>query len=185
MPENVKKKKRHALGQTSASALPAWYAWAAVAAMFLIAFPVFSRALGGDWLASHLSLGEWLLLPLGVLSLTLGLVTLSRVPERTLLPMWLAAMAPGVLWLLAECLSMFKNGMGRNGGDLLLAWTVRLLFPAIAFLPLLVQETWRDRLFWALCAGMAANVAAIIIQLASGESGRIGALEFTMVVSLR
>ncbi len=171
-------KKRLAVVTDSVAEPPAWFAWLAVAAMFLLPFPALSRMLGGEWLASHLSPGEWLLLPLGVLSITMGLLTLSKLPERTLLPLWIAAFLPGALWLIGICLAMVKNGIGATGGDLLLAWLVRLVFPALAFLPLLPIGKWRDRLFWALAAGVVVNVIAIFLQLSQSEEGRFGAFDF-------
>jgi Lipid A core - O-antigen ligase and related enzymes len=171
-------KKRLAIAADSVPEPPAWFAWLAVAAMFLLPFPALSGMLGGEWLASHLSPGEWLLLPLGVLSITMGILTLSKIPERTLLPLWIAAFLPGALWLLGICLSIVKNGIGATGGDLLLAWLVRLVFPTLAFLPLLSIGKWRDRLFWALAAGVVVNVAAIFVQLSQSPGGRFDAYDF-------
>ncbi len=180
MPEHLKKtKSKHAPLRNSVIEPPVWFGWLAVAALFLLPFPTLSSRLGGDWLATNLSPGEWLLLPLGVLSLTLGLLTLSRLPERTVLPLWLAAIFPGVLWIFAELLAMFKNGMGVSGGDLLIAWTVRLIFPTLVFLPLLTLTVWRDRLYWALTAGIMVNVAMILVSVYSGGAPRFSAFDFT------
>lgn len=164
---NDNRKKKRQTAAVPLSTVPDWYGWLAVAAMFLLPFPALSALLGGDWLAGHLSPGEWLILPLGVLSLTLGLLTLGRIPERTILPLWMAAAAPGVLWLAAEALAMIKNGMGRSGGDLMIAWIARLVFPALAFLPLLAETLWRDRLYWALAGGLFVNLAVVVSRMLS------------------
>lgn len=161
MTDNERKRKRQSV-TTRMTSLPEWYGWLATAAMFLLPFPALSGRFGGEWLASQLSPGEWLLLPLGVLSLTLGILTLNRIPERTILPLWIAALAPGAFWVAAEALAMYKNGIGQTGGDLLIAWTVRLVFPALAFLPLLADDVWRDRLYWGLTGGLFVNLAYVI-----------------------
>ena len=142
---------------------PDWYGWAGVLAMFLI---VAVRIEGGDgaWFFPLLSLGEWLLLPLGVLSLTMGFLSLSRIREKTVLPIWLSAILPALLWLAAVGLSMLSNRVGPAGMDLILSWAVHLIFPSLAFLPLLTIRPWRDRLMWALAAGVIINVVAVFFQ---------------------
>ncbi len=142
---------------------PDWYGWLGAAAMFLlVAVRVSHHA--GPWFFPLLSLGEWLLLPLGVLSLSMGFLSLSRIRERTLLPLWLAAIFPALLWLAAMGASMLKNRSGSPGMDLFLAWAVHLVFPAMAFLPLLAIRVWRDRLMWALAGGLAVNVVLVFAQ---------------------
>lgn len=145
---------------------PDWFGWLGVAAMFLLPL-VRLRHGGGVWYFPLLSLGEWLLLPLGVLSLTMGFLSLSRVRERTLLPLWLSAIVPAVLWLLAAGTSMLYNGVGPGGGDIFLSWAVHLIFPTLTFLPLLTMRVWRDRLMRALAAGLALNAVYIFLQARS------------------
>lgn len=160
--------RRHRHGKTkrltaAKLAPPDWFGWTAVAAMFLLV--VARLPLGGSaWTFPLLSFGEWLLLPLGAAALTMGLLALWKVRERTWMPLWLSAVAPGILWLLAIGLCMLKNDVTQIGGDMFLAWAVRLVFPTMAFLPLLAQPLWRDRLMWALAAGVAANAVAIFWQ---------------------
>ncbi len=141
----------------------AWFGWLGVGAMFLLA-AVRVRAGGGVWYFPLLSLGEWLLLPLGVASLTMGYLSLSRVREKTLLPLWIAAIVPAALWLIGAAGSMAYNGAGAGGGDMFLAWAVHLIFPTLTFLPLLTMRVWRDRLMWALAAGVAVNAVAVFWQ---------------------
>lgn len=145
---------------------PDWYGWLGLAAMFLLGVARVTRD-GGMWELPLLSLGEWLMLPLGAASLTMGLLSLGRIREKTLLPLWMAAVLPGVLWLAAAGLSMLRNGAGPDGGDLFLSWAVRLIFPGMAFLPLLASAKWRDRVMWALAAGLVLNVAVILAQFFS------------------
>lgn len=146
---------------------PDWYGWLGVAAMFLLA-TVRWRLADGVWFFPLLSLGEWLLMPLGVASLSMGFLSLSRIREKTLLPLWISALVPAILWLATVGMVMLKSGIGAGGGDIFLAWAVHLVFPAMAFLPLLTIRIWRNRLMWALTAGLVANVALISIQARSG-----------------
>lgn len=137
--------------------------------MFLL-MAVRLRVGGGAWYFPLLSLGEWLLLPLGAASLTMGLLALWKVRERTLLPLWMSAVIPACLWLAAMGLNMLARGATQEGGDQFLSWTVHLVFPTLAFLPLLAQPEWRDRLFWALAAGITLNAALVFLQArASGH----------------
>ncbi len=140
-----------------------WFGWAGVAAMFLLVAVRIPLA-KGTFFFPLLSLGEWLLLPLGAASLSMGFLSLSRIKEKTLLPLWLSAIVPAVLWLSAAAASIAINDEGPAGGDLLLAWAVHLVFPSLAFLPLLTMRVWRDRLMWALVAGLIANAAMIYWQ---------------------
>lgn len=158
--------------------LPDWYGWLAVVAMALLSLTRIDT--GGDvFELPLLSLGEWLLLPLGLASLTMGLLAMPRLRERTLLPLWLAAIVPGVLWLLAQGLAVAKHGASSETGDLILTWVVRLLFPALTFMPLLADRVWRDRLMWALVGGLFLNVIAVIVQSAvlrldPGDAAQLG-----------
>lgn len=145
--------------------LPNWFGWLAVAAMFLL--PVTRVDFAETWRVPLLSLGEWLLLPLGVASLSTGLLDLPKIRERTLLPLWLSAMTPAALWLGAVGLAILGSTFSQTSGDLLLAWVSRLLFPVMAFLPLLVRPIWRDRLFQALGAGVFIMVLVVMWQLRS------------------
>lgn len=154
------KSGRHAPGSGEP---PDWYGWLGLAAMFLLVVTRLTRS-GEVWDLPLLSLGEWLMLPLGAASLTMGLLTLGRIREKTLLPLWMAAVLPGVLWLAAAGLSMLKNGATPDGGDLFLSWAVRLVFPGMTFLPLLASPKWRDRVMWALAAGLVLNVIYILGQ---------------------
>ncbi len=140
-----------------------WFGWTGVAAMFLLVAVRVPLAKGAFYFPL-LSLGEWLLLPLGAASLSMGLLSLSRIKEKTLLPLWLSAIVPAVLWLAAAAASIAINNEGQAGGDLLLSWAVHLVFPSLAFLPLLTIRVWRDRLMWALTAGIVANAAMIFWQ---------------------
>lgn len=142
---------------------PKWFGWTGVLAMFLLVGVRF-RLADGVWFFPLLSLGEWLLLPLGVASLTMGFLSLSRLREKTVLPLWIAAILPGILWLAAVGFAMIKNGIGPGSGDLFLAWAVHLVFPGMAFLPLFTMRPWRDRLMWALAAGLVMNVLMIFLQ---------------------
>ncbi len=142
---------------------PDWYGWACVLAMFLL-LAVRIPSASGVWFFPLLSLGEWLLLPLGVLSLSMGFLSLSRIREKTLLPLWISAIVPGLLWLAAVGLSILVNSSGPAGGDLMLSWAVHLIFPSMAFLPLFTMRVWRDRLMWALFMGVAANTVMIFWQ---------------------
>ncbi|MCD7897586.1 MAG: hypothetical protein LUG50_13080 [Planctomycetaceae bacterium] len=64
---------------------PDWYGWACVLAMFLL-LAVRMPLANGVWFFPLLSLGEWLLLPLGVLSLSMGFLSLSRIREKPSCP---------------------------------------------------------------------------------------------------
>ncbi|MDR1745575.1 MAG: hypothetical protein LBS30_07475 [Planctomycetota bacterium] len=134
---------------------PDWFGWLAVAALFLLPAARLWSGAGVSRDIPLLSLGEWLLLPLGVASLAMGLLPPGR---------WVAAVAPAVLWLAAACVSMIHNGIGTQGGDILLSWAVRLIFPAPVFLPLLNMPVWRDRLMRALAGGVAVNAVAVFWQ---------------------
>ncbi|MCD8349210.1 MAG: hypothetical protein LUC93_01180 [Planctomycetaceae bacterium] len=142
---------------------PDWFGWIGVSAMFLL-MAVRLETPTGVWFFPLLSLGEWLLLPLGVASLTMGFLSLSRIKEKTLLPLWIAAIVPAVLWLAAIGLAILNSGVSPASGDMFLSWLVHLIFPAMAFLPLLTMRVWRDRLMWALAAGLAVNAVAIFIM---------------------
>lgn len=141
---------------------PDWYGWTGVLAMFLLI--VVRVESGGVWFFPLLSLGEWLLLPLGVLSLTMGFLSLSRIREKTVLPIWLSAILPAILWLAAVGIAMSVNRVGPAGVDLILSWAAHLIFPSLAFLPLLTIRPWRDRLMWALAAGVVVNVVVVFFQ---------------------
>lgn len=150
---------------------PDGFGWLGVAAMFLLVVSRVPTGGGAFWTFPLLSLGEWLLLPLGAAALTMGLLTLWKVRERTWLPLWMSGVVPGCLWLLAAGLTLLKNDFGQEGGDMFLSWAVRLIFPTMAFLPLLAQPKWRNRLMWALAGGIVLNVAMILTQArASGLS---------------
>ena len=142
---------------------PDWFGWLGVLAMFLLA-GVRVKLSGGVWYFPLLSLGEWLLLPLGVASLSMGFLSLSRIREKTLLPLWLSAITPALLWLAATALAMANSGVDANGGDLFLSWAVHLIFPTLTFLPLLTMRVWRNRLMWALAGGMTVNAVAVFLQ---------------------
>ncbi len=145
---------------------PDWFGWLALAAMFLLPLVRVGTS-SGVWTFPLLSLGEWLLLPLGAASLTMGLLTRGTLQGKNLLPLWMAAVAPAFLWLLVAGLSMLINGASPAGGDLFLSWVVHLIFPVMAFLPLLVLPIWRDRLMWALAAGLALNAILVFWQARS------------------
>lgn len=178
MPEN---RRNHAGKQKRLTAAkfapPDWFGWMGVAAMFLL--PVVRINFSdGPWFFPLLSLGEWLLLPMGAVSLSIGLLTLWKIRERTLLPLWISAVLPALAWLAAMGVSMLKNGVGPAGGDMLLSWAVHIVFPTMAFLPLLARPYWRDRLMWALAGGIIANVALIFWQsyaagLSMGDEERL------------
>lgn len=145
---------------------PDWFGWAAVAAMFLL-MVVRVRTGGGAWFFPLLSFGEWLLLPLGMASLSMGFLSLSRIREKTLLPLWISAIVPALLWLAAMGLAMANSGATPADGDRILSWMVHLVFPAMVFLPLLTMRIWRDRLMWALFVGLAVNAVTIFWQARS------------------
>ena len=111
------KPQRSAADQT---ALPDWFGWLGVASVFLM---VMVRVGTADkaWSFPLLSLGEWILLPLGVASLTLGLLSLGRITERTFLPLWISAVVPAGLWLIAAGASFLANGSGQAGSDMFLS----------------------------------------------------------------
>lgn len=142
---------------------PDWFGWLGVAAVFLLPVVRINTA-DGPWFFPLLSLGEWLLLPLGVVSLSMGLLTLWKVRERTVLPMWISAVLPAVLWLAVMGVAMFSSPYTACSGDMFLSWAVHLVFPTMAFLPLLSRPNWRDRIMWALAAGVALNVGVIAWQ---------------------
>ncbi len=150
---------------------PDWFGWAGIAAMFLLSVTRLGPPGGDAWQFPLLSLGEWLLVPLGTASLIMGLLSLGPHREKTLLPLWLSAIVPGVLWLAAAALSIGLNNATSAEGDIFLAWAVQLIFPAMAFLPLLAQRTWRNRLMWALACGLCANIALVIWQSYAAGSG--------------
>lgn len=142
---------------------PSWFGWLGVAAMVLL--PVVGiNAAKGKWFFPLLSLGEWLLLPLGAASLSMGLLTLWKVRERTLLPLWISAIIPALLWMAAVGIATLCNPCTASSGDMFLSWAVHLVFPTMAFLPLLSRPEWRDRLMWGLAAGLALNIAVIAWQ---------------------
>ncbi|MCL2001661.1 MAG: hypothetical protein FWG74_09515, partial [Planctomycetes bacterium] len=140
-----------------------WYGCLGTTAMFLLPMARVGTT-GGSWDFPLLSFGEWLLLPLGVLSLTMGLLSHGKLQRKTALPLWIAAAMPAFFWLAAAGLTMFSRGVAPNDGDLFLSWIVRLIFPVMTFLPLLVVPVWRDRLMWALAAGLTINTVSIFWQ---------------------
>jgi O-antigen ligase len=142
---------------------PSWHAWAATAAAFLLPFHRLD-AFGASLADLHLTPGEWLLLPLAILSASMGLLRGMTKPGRGL-PDWLFAILPALFWILAMLPGMARNGFGAHGSDLALAWIVRLVLPAPVFLPLLADRERRDRLFMALSAGVLANVLMATRQL--------------------
>lgn len=146
---------------------PDWYGWLGVLAMLLLVTVRLPLA-DGAWFFPLLSLGEWLLLPMGVASLSMGFLALARIRERTVLPLWISTLVPAFLWLAAVGLTMLKNGIGANSGDIFLSWAVHLIFPAMAFLPLLTLRVWRDRLMWALTVGLTVNVVCVYLQARAG-----------------
>ncbi|MDR1613582.1 MAG: hypothetical protein LBT97_12495 [Planctomycetota bacterium] len=154
---------------SAVSPFPAWYGIATLTAAAML--PIARLDLFGFSSADiFLTPGEWLLPPLGVFALVMGFFPHRPGPE-SVVPQWLAAIVPAALWLAAMLLGVFKNGAGANDHDLLAAWTARLVFPALAFLPLLAERTWRDRLFLALAAGVVANVFMATWQLYAARSG--------------
>ncbi len=150
-------------GAGDKAAPPDWFGWLGVAAMLLLPLARVGTANGG-WSFPLLSLGEWLLLPLGAASLTMGLLSRGGLQGKKTLPLWMVAVIPAVLWLAAGGLAMLAGNVTPAGGDLFLSWVVHLVFPVMAFLPLLVQPEWRDRLMWALAAGLAVNAILIFWQ---------------------
>ncbi len=163
--------------ETGRHAMPDWYGWLGVLAMLLL-IVVEVPAGNGVWRFPMLSLGEWLLLPLGMASLSMGLLVLPRVREKNFLPLWLTAIAPAVTWLIAEGLAIVNAGFTSASGDLILSWVVRLIFPVMAFVPLLANARWRDRLMWALTIALSVNVLAVMWRtwttgLASGNPLRL------------
>lgn len=142
---------------------PDWFGWPAVAAMFLL--PAVRIGLAdGPWFSPLMSLGEWLLVPLGVLSLSMGFLSLARIREKTLLPLWLSAVVPALIWLAAMGLAILRSGVSSVSGDLFVSWLVHLVFPTMALLPLLTMRRWRNRLMWALLLGLAVNAVFIFMQ---------------------
>ncbi len=147
---------------------PDWFGWLGVAAMVLLSVVRIAPSGTIAWFFPLLSFGEWLLMPLGAASLGLGLLTLMQSREKTLLPLWVSAILPGVFWLIGVGLAVMLNGASPAQGDSMLALTVQTIFPVMAFLPLLAQRIWRNRLMWGLTCGLGANVALIAIQTLSG-----------------
>lgn len=142
---------------------PDWFGWLGVIAMLLL--PVVRINLtDGPWFFPLLSFGEWLLLPLGVCSLTMGFLSLSRIREKTLLPLCIAAILPAIVWLAAMGITIAQNGVNAASGDIFLSWAVHLIFPSMVFLPLLTMRVWRNRLMWALMFGVVVNAVLIFWQ---------------------
>lgn len=165
MPDKInrRERKRRPNGN-GAMEPPAWYCWLCLAAMLLLFVARLER--GGEvWRPPMLSLGEWMLLPLGAASLSMGLLPLGTVRETSFLPPWLAAIVPGVLWMGAAVVVMLSNGVPDADLDLPLSWAVRLFFPAMAFLPLLLRPEWRDRLLWTLAFALALNAVLVAWQV--------------------
>lgn len=164
MPEHKKSPAAKQKRLTAAKlAPPDWFGWMGVVSMFLLPVVKINFA-DGPWFFPLLSLGEWLLLPMGAVSLSIGLLTLWKIRERTLLPLWLSAVLPALVWLAAMGVAMLKSGVSSSGGDMILSWAVHLVFPTMAFLPLLARPYWRDRLMWALAGGIILNVGMIFWQ---------------------
>jgi hypothetical protein len=152
---------------------PDWFGWLGVLTMALLTV-VRIEPSETPWFFPLLSLGEWLLMPLGAASLTMGLLALRPQHEKGVLPLWIAAVIPAAVWLAVVGIAILRNQALPTEGDMLLAWTVQLIFPTMAFLPLLAQRMWRNRLMWALLAGVLANIVLIIYQSAGGGGDNAG-----------
>lgn len=142
---------------------PDWFGWSGVVAMLLLPTVRINLA-DGPWFFPLLSLGEWLLMPLGVCSIVMGFLSLTRIREKTLLPLWISAIVPAALWLAAMGLTIANSGFSSVSGDLMVSWSVHLIFPTMVFLPLFPIRIWRNRLMWALAIGLVLNAVMIFWQ---------------------
>lgn len=128
---------------------PDWFGWAAVLAVFLLPFAKFNPPV-----VPFLSVGEAVLLPLAVLAVATGFLQPLRAVSAAL---------PALLWLAACAVALF-NGFDGFDSDLFLGWTVRLVLPSFALLPLLGIPAWRDRILWALAGGVGMSAVVVFWQ---------------------